>query len=89
MDVAITSIQARVLEECLRDMEELEFASAPWRIRWDEQVLRPAQDGVNRDFLWSRVRERDMFCDVPVISNVWLKGYAIAQVVVRVRTATR
>ena len=87
VDVAITRVEARILEECLRNMEQLEFAPGPWGIRWNEHVLRPAQDGINRNFLWHRVGKRHVLCNVPVIGNVWQKRYAVTDIVLRTADA--
>jgi hypothetical protein len=61
-------------------MEHLKFSPSPRRVWSDECVLRPTENGINANFLRGNVGNRDVFLQMPEISNVRLNRQAFAEI---------
>ena len=74
---------ACVLQERARNMKNLKFASGSRRVRRYDRVLRPRKNSFHRDFLRSDTRDWEMLRQMPVISDIGLKGQTHTEVLGR------
>jgi hypothetical protein len=58
----------------------LKLSSSSGRVRIDECVLRPTKNCININFLRGNGGNRNVFSQMPEISNVWLNRQAFAEI---------
>ena len=61
-------------------MEHFKLSPRSWRVGGDDGVLHPTENSINANFLRGNVGNRDVFLQMPEISNARLNRQAFAEI---------